>query len=94
MAKQYSHNGLAGCVAQRRNRKTRGLVGIYNCEQSGLDSDPSLPWATVCEDHGGIVCHTSLAAARSWAAVPGDWCEDCRKAEEPQAGQALPLEAP
>ncbi len=76
--KQYDHNGLAGCVEQRRNRITGFMVGVYHCVQAGMEDDPTIPWATVCEEHNMLVCHPTLALARSHAADPQGWCEDCR----------------
>jgi predicted TPR repeat methyltransferase len=35
-------------------------------------------WQTVCDEHSSVVCHDTLRAARSWAAAPDEWCEDCR----------------
>jgi len=84
----YDFNGLGGCVEQRRNRATGNVVGIYDCEQSGVDggvqcdTDKPNPWATVCEKHGHIVGHRSLAVARSHAADPLGWCDSCREQAE------------
>jgi len=76
--KQYDYNGLAGCVEQRRNQKTHFVVGVYNCVQAGMEDDPATPWATVCEEHHTICCHSSLATARHHAGAPEGWCEACR----------------
>lgn len=81
--KEYSFNGLAGCVIQRVSRETGTLVGLYHADQSGMESDPETPWATVCEEHSTLVCHASLAAAKSHLGFPTNWCEDCQKKHEP-----------
>ena len=47
MVKEYHHNGLAGCVQQRKARATGTLVGVYHGEQSGMECDPDYPWITV-----------------------------------------------
>ena len=78
MITAYSHNGLAGCVQQRIAQQTKSLVGVYHAEQAGMESDPSIPWATVCEKHGNLVCHPTLRLARYHAVDPKGWCEDCR----------------
>lgn len=79
MTKTYSFNGYAGCVSQQRSQQTGKLVGIYNGEQAGIDTDDGrAPWSTVCEEHGSVICHSTLALARSHAADPKGWCEDCR----------------
>ena len=81
--KFYAFNGLAGCVVQRKSRKTGTTVGIYQANQAGMESDPESPWATVCEVHHTLVCHTSLKLAFHHAPDPTGWCEDCRTEERP-----------
>jgi len=80
--KIYNHNGLAGCVSQRRSQKFKVLVGIYHAVQAGLEDDPTCIWMTVCEDHGTLVGHQTLTLAKSHAGFPDMWCEDCRNAKE------------
>lgn len=80
--RQYSFNGLAGCVSQRRSRLTCHLVGVYHAEQAGLDDDPSCKWFTVCEHHNMLVGHSTLTLAQSHAADPTGWCEPCRSEVE------------
>lgn len=75
---QYEFNGLAGCVIQRKSRATGRLVGLYQSHQAGMESDPALPWATVCETHGVLVCHSTLILAGSHLSDPQGWCEQCR----------------
>lgn len=77
MPRPYSHNGFAGCVQQRRNRQTGTLIGVYHGVQAGLEDDPECPWCTVCEDHGSIVSHPTLALAKAHASWP-EWCSDCQ----------------
>lgn len=38
-------------------------------------------WETLCEEHGYLVCHDTLALARQWAAWP-TWCEECQEIME------------
>jgi len=76
--KTYEHNGLSGCVSQTRSRLTGTLVGLYHGEQSGIESDPDVPWVTVCEEHHTLVCHRTLELARSHQPDPCGWCQDCR----------------
>lgn len=75
--REYAHNGLAGCVSQRRSRVTGTLVGIYCNEQSGMESDPETPWSVVCEVHHTLVCVETLYAAQR-TNDPSDFCEDCQ----------------
>ncbi len=77
MPKEYSFNGLAGCVVQRKARQTKLLVGLYQAEQAGMESDSETPWATVCETHGSIVCHPTFQIAQSHLSDPVGWCEVC-----------------
>jgi hypothetical protein len=76
----YSAKGLAGCVQQRKCRATGVLVGVYRCDQAGLDDNA--PWATICEEHSTILSTTSLGAARSFASDSCSWCDACRAAKQ------------
>ena len=67
----------AGCVALRYTRSGR-LVGLYRSAESGIEVDPETPWATVCEEHGGVVCHETRVLAESNLSVPETWCPDCQ----------------
>lgn len=44
-----------------------------------LSTDGDGPWFNICDEHGGLVSHTSLANARAWAASPRQWCPECQK---------------
>lgn len=87
----YAFNGLAGCVIQRRSRETGTLVGLYHSLQSGMESDPELPWSTVCEDHSSIVSHPTLRDAKHFLGYPTQWCDDCREKEK-EKEEAIPGE--
>jgi hypothetical protein len=69
----------AGLREYRRNRRTGAMVGVYDGEAAGLDTDGGR-WSTVCEDHSTIIAFHTLAAARDHAAVPDSWCEPCYEA--------------
>lgn len=66
--------------AETRNRRTGTMIA------TGHGTDPRIllsvdgdgPWFNICDDHGCIVSHTTLALARSFAAAPDEWCDDCR----------------
>ena len=78
----YFFNGLAGCVVQQKSQRTGFVVGLYNAAQAGFDDGDGLsPWATVCEAHGHIVNHDTLAVARSHLGDPAGWCELCHDPE-------------
>lgn len=34
-------------------------------------------WETICDEHGTVCSHSTLALARSFCAAPEEWCEDC-----------------
>lgn len=68
----------AGLIDQRKNRRTKTLIGVYDAQAQGIESDPDLPYATVCEDHGYVVCHYNKTHAIGAMAFP-DWCEKCQK---------------
>lgn len=74
----YEFNDRVGCVVQRTNRKTGWRVGLYHAEQAGLDAAGG-PWVTVCEQHGEMVNHDTLALARSHLADPRGWCWVCNR---------------
>lgn len=62
-------------VLIRRSRATGTQVSLY---REGDAGEPTTKWATVCEDHGGIVYHETKAAALSVLSYPEDWCPDCQ----------------
>jgi hypothetical protein len=74
-------NGIAGLRAQRRNRTTGTLVGLYDGEPAGMDTEGGR-WQTVCEDHGTICSHETMKVAESFLSHPQNWCEDCSAIEE------------
>ena len=71
----------AGLVEMRTARQTGLRVGIYDGEAAGMDTDAGR-WQTVCETHGTVIAHTTLALARSHLSDPLGWCEECREAKE------------
>jgi len=54
-------------------------VGLYRSDDAGIESDPETPWATVCEEHGGVVCYETRKAAESYVAHPEQWCPVCQE---------------
>jgi hypothetical protein len=63
---------------QRRNRATGTVVTVYDTAHPDAYLDPDGGrWVTLCEDHGNLVNHDTLALARSHAVWP-DWCGDCQ----------------
>ena len=71
---------LAGCRQLRRTRQG-AVVGVYHAGEAHLD-DAGGSWVTVCEDHGVVVNHATLALARWHASDPIGWCEECCERSE------------
>lgn len=67
----------AGCVELRRTRSGR-QVGLYKSAEAGIETDPTHPWATVCEDHHGVVCHPTRQIAEIALSQPEEWCPTCQ----------------
>lgn len=62
-------------VLIKRAKKTKTIVSL----RKGGESGETTKWATVCEDHGGIVYHYTKAAAISELLHPDQWCPDCQE---------------
>lgn len=72
------HAGEAGYVAERMNPWIPGKkVVIYRAAEQGIESDPSLPWAVVCDAHSTVICDTSERGARLSMKRPDNFCERC-----------------
>lgn len=74
IALKYSNN--AGWRSTHLARETGRPVSVYDGELAGMDTDGGR-WQTVCENHGHIISHESLALARSHASNPLGWCGAC-----------------
>lgn len=68
-----------GCVRLSYAKKSGLLVGLYKAAEAGIENDPETPWATVCEEHGGVVCHATRKIAEAWMATPETWCPTCQE---------------
>lgn len=66
----------AGLRQYRKNRATGTYVGVYDGEAAEMDTS-SGRWQTVCEVHGSIIAHGTLALAIYHAADVTGWCEAC-----------------
>lgn len=62
-------------VLIKRARSTGTKVALYREGEAGEDTK----WATVCEDHGGIVYHYNKVDALSELLHPERWCPDCQE---------------
>lgn len=51
-----------------------GMIGVYDGRLADMDTF-SGRWQTVCESHGTILSHTTLALARAHAHDPSSWCD-------------------
>jgi hypothetical protein len=70
-----------GLLKTRKNRETGFYVSLYRSAESGMENDPDLPYATVCEQHATLVCHKTRKSAEGWLSDPRGWCEECRPFE-------------
>lgn len=65
----------AGLIECRMRQATGTLISIYKATEAGFDPAGG-EWVTVCENHGAICNHETLAMARAHAPY-GEWCEPC-----------------
>lgn len=77
----------AGLRRVRFARSTGTLVAVYASDEAGIESDPDLPFTTVCEEHGRLVCHETLALAEHHATDPAGWCGVCNGTEQEDDAQ-------
>ena len=70
----------AGLRQWTKSRQTGTHVGVYDGEAAGMDTDGGR-WQTVCEEHGNVISHATLALARAFAPIPSEWCDRCSGAE-------------
>ena len=70
----------AGHVAHHRARETGGLVVLVRSLDAGIEADPSLPYAVVCDRHATCVCGKRREMTEAMA-HPTVWCEGCREGE-------------
>lgn len=65
----------ASYLRTTRNRRTGTRITVGRADVLDADADGG-PWVTICDDHGSICNHDTLALARAHASHP-EWCEDC-----------------
>lgn len=86
---------LKTCAGLRKvavARQNGALITVWDGEAQGMDTDGGR-WQTVCEGHGTIISHDTLALALSHSADPLGWCEECM-ADKPNDYSHLDQEAP
>lgn len=70
------HEGMQRLIeGPRKNR----ILGTDVRLEHHLD-DSGRPWMTICDAHNCCVAHSSKKNARSFLAVPWEWCEECGNA--------------
>ena len=67
---------MSSLIESKKRRATGTVVSIYRAEEAGFDPEGG-PYVTVCEDHGTICNHSTLALAR-FHAPRAEWCEECQ----------------
>lgn len=66
-----------GGIVEKLTRKARSTGTRVYLERFDKDHSDG-PYATVCEDHGGIVHHPTRKLAEQWLSHPEDWCPTCQ----------------
>lgn len=76
-----------------RARSTGTPVTTGHADDLGLDRGLSdydgiehTRWYNICEPHGMICGHQTLALAKAFAAAPEEWCGDCRDSINTEKG--------
>lgn len=67
---------LAGYRAASFARSSDALILVLDGEGAGLDVEGGR-WQTLCDDHGFVCSHDTLALAKSWASCPEMFCDRC-----------------
>ena len=77
-ARRAEVRGLPGYRRSAIVTATTGttLVVLWDGYEQGMDTDGGR-WQTVCERHGWIISHETLATAQGWLPHADDWCEAC-----------------
>ena len=75
-ARRAEARSFAGFRSASIARSTGTLVLVLDGEPAGLDTEGGR-WQTICDDHGGICSHDTLALASSFASAPEQFCESC-----------------
>jgi hypothetical protein len=76
---EWPHKRPGSYVRQSAKRHATGtVVTIYDTNHPRNVFDPAGGrWVTVCEDHGSICNHETLALAKAHAPY-AEWCEPCQ----------------
>lgn len=82
-----AYKNHAGIRDQRFNRISGGLISLYDGAAADMDTDGGR-WQTVCETHGTICSHDTIATARSFLTETAaeNWCEPCAETIEKRRG--------
>lgn len=68
----------AGYRAHTVARSTGTLCVLVNADEAEIESDPELPWALLCHEHGGVCGFQGQRPARDHLAHPEEWCPTCQ----------------
>ena len=58
-------------------RKVRSTGTSVTLAAPGTELETSEGWVTICNDHGGCMCHETRKLAEQWMPHPEDWCPTC-----------------
>lgn len=70
----------AGYRARKKNSYTGNYNVLYDGDTQQLDTSDG-KWVTVCEEHGTVLNHTTLAKAKKFL-EEAEWCEKCMAIKE------------
>jgi hypothetical protein len=76
-ARRAQARTYAGFRSATFARSSGAMILVLDGDPAGMDIEAGR-WQTVCDDHGFICSHDTLALARSWASCPEMFCEDCQ----------------
>ena len=74
-------------IVLERTARSTGTHVYLDDRRHDEGGDPTQPWETVCEAHGGVCSHETRTVAESFLSHPEEWCEDCMHGEGTLAGK-------
>lgn len=76
LTSDYAQDALARGVGSHLSTPPVYYVVVVDGDAAGLDTAGGR-WQDVCDYHGGVCSHETLALALRFASTPEDWCELC-----------------
>jgi hypothetical protein len=79
MAYEVFNRRSSDTYIKRKCRETGTYVILA---APGVELAAEEGWVTICDAHGGCVCHETRALAEQWLSHPKEWCPQCQGFEE------------